>query len=353
MYDRRAWRVAVTCAGTFLNSMAACRVANLMNRNDLRRADIHLLVVFETMMHERNVSRVGEKLFLGQPTISGALGRLRVLFDDPLFIRCGRAMEPTARAEEIFANLVPALDGIAAALSRCQSFDPCISEATFHVGLSDDVEYALLPRLLRQLRIEAPHISLIVRRVDQQQMTQRLVSGDISVGISHTLDLPANARRKTLRPMRPMLLRADGRPGALTLDEFCRRPHALVSSMGNASDDTDQALSLLGRQRKVVLTVPQYSALPGLLAQSDLLAIVPDYVAKTMSSVAGIRAEPVPLALPVQELSMVWRAAVHSDPGQRWLRSRCCAFLCEPVELQVVPKSRPAPLSNQALLAAR
>jgi LysR family transcriptional activator of mexEF-oprN operon len=324
-----------------------------MNRNDLRRADINLLVVFETMMHERNVSRVGEKLFLGQPTISGALGRLRALFDDPLFIRSGRVMEPTARAEEIFANLAPALDGIAAALSRCQSFDPRTSEAVFHVGLSDDVEYALLPRLLRQLRVEAPNITLIVRRVDQQQMSQSLMNGDVSVGISHTLDLPANARRKGLRPMRPMLLRADPRPGPLTLDEFCRRPHAVVSPMGNATDDTDHALNLLGRQRKVVLTVPQFSALPGLLAQSEMLVIVPDYVAKAMASAAGMRAEPAPLMLPVQELSMVWRGAMHDDRGQRWLRSRCCAFLCEPVELQVVPKSRPARHNDQALLAAR
>ena len=146
-----------------------------MNRNDLRRADINLLVVFETMMHERNVSRVGEKLFLGQPAISGALGRLRVMFDDPLFVRAGRVMEPTARAEEIFSNLTPALDGMAAALSRCQSFDPRTSEATFHVGLSDDVEYALLPRLLRQLQIEAPNIRLIVRRADHRQMSQILL----------------------------------------------------------------------------------------------------------------------------------------------------------------------------------
>ena len=84
----------------------------MMNRNDLRRADINLLVVFESMMHERNVSRVGEKLFLGQPTISSALGRLRLMFDDPLFIRSGRLMEPTSRAEELFSNLAPALDGI-------------------------------------------------------------------------------------------------------------------------------------------------------------------------------------------------------------------------------------------------
>ncbi len=106
----------------------------MMNRNDLRRADINLLVVFETMMHERNVGRVGEKLFLSQPTISGALGRLRLMFNDPLFIRSGRVMEPTARAEEIFSNLTPALDSIAVALSRSQAFDPCASEATFHIG---------------------------------------------------------------------------------------------------------------------------------------------------------------------------------------------------------------------------
>ena len=353
MYDRRFAGSVITCAGTFPNSMAVCRVANLMNRNDLRRADINLLVVFETMMHERNVSRVGEKLFLGQPTISGALGRLRVLFDDPLFIRCGRVMEPTARAEEIFANLAPALDGIAAALSRCQSFDPRTSDTTFHIGLSDDVEYALLPRLWRQLQIEAPNIKLIMLRVDQQQMSQRLFNGDISLGISHTLDLPASARRKGLRPIRPTLLRFDTRPGPLGLDEFCRRPHVVVSSVGNTTDDTDHALSQLGRQRKVVLSVPQFSALPGLLGQSDMLAIVPDYVAKAMLPVAGMRAEPAPLQLPVHELSMVWRAAAHGDSGQRWLRSRCSAFLCEPVELQVVPKLRPAIHRDQALLAAR
>ena len=301
----------------------------MMNRNDLRRADINLLVVFESMMHERNVSRVGEKLFLGQPTISSALGRLRQMFDDPLFIRSGRVMEPTSRAEEIFSNLAPALDGIAAALSRCQAFNPETSEATFHVGLSDDVEYALLPSLLRRLRVEAPNMTLVVRRADHWQMSQLLTSGEISLGISHTLDLPANARRKGLLPIRPMLLRADSQPGELGLDEFCRRPHAVVSSMGNVIEEADRTLGQIGRQRKVVLTVPQFSALPVLLADSDMIAIVPDYVARSMAMIDGLRAEFVPLDLPQQELSMVWRGATHNDPAERWLRSRCSAFLGE------------------------
>lgn len=301
----------------------------MMNRNDLRRADINLLVVFETMMHERNVTRVSEKLFLGQPTISSALARLRLMFDDPLFIRSGRLMEPTSRAREIFSNLSPALDGIAAALSRCQAFEPATSEATFHIGLCDDVEYALLPELLRRLRVEAPGTTLVVRRADQWQVSQLLASGEISLGISPTLELPANARRKTLRPIRPMLLRADSQPGELTLDEFCRRPHAIVSSMGNVIDDSDRALCLMGRQRRVVLTVPQFSALPVLLAGSDMIAIVPDYVALAMAVLTGMRAQAAPICLPQHELSMVWRGASHNDPGERWLRSRCSALLAE------------------------
>lgn len=72
-----------------------------MNRNELRKADINLMVVFETLMLERNVTRVAEKLFLGQPTISSALNRLRTMFNDPLFIRVGHRMEPTARAEGV------------------------------------------------------------------------------------------------------------------------------------------------------------------------------------------------------------------------------------------------------------
>ena len=301
----------------------------MMNRNDLRRADINLLVVFETMMHEQNVTRVSEKLFLGQPTISSALARLRLMFDDPLFIRSGRLMEPTSRAQAIFSNLSPALDGIAAALSHCQAFEPATSEATFHIGLCDDVEYALLPELLRRLRVEAPGTTLVVRRADQWQVSQLLASGEISLGISPTLELPANARRKLLRPIRPMLLRADSQPGELTLDEFCRRPHAIVSSMGNVIDDSDRALCLLGRQRRVVLTVPQFSALPVLLAQSEMIAIVPDYVAQAMAVTTGMRAQAAPICLPQYELSMVWRGASHNDPGERWLRSRCSALLAE------------------------
>lgn len=301
----------------------------MLNRNELRHTDINLLVVFETLMHERNVSRVGEKLFLGQPTVSSALGRLRSMFDDPLFIRNGRCMEPTARAAELFQILTPALDTIAVALGKTCDFHPATSAATFHIGLSDDVEYALLPGLLQRLRNEAPGIRLVIHHVDSSRMPVLLGNGDISVGVSYTDDLPATAKRKFLRMIRPMVLRADSAMAALSLDEFCRRPHVSVSSMAHLSDDTERALQRLNRTRQVMLAVPQFSALPTLLANSDLLAVVPDYVAKTMAGQGGLRAEAVPVGLPAFELSMAWRGVTHSDPAESWLRSRLSQWLSD------------------------
>ncbi|WP_426199496.1 LysR family transcriptional regulator [Pseudomonas sp. DC3200b2] len=300
-----------------------------MNRNDLRRADINLLIVFETLMHERNVTRTAEKLFLGQPAISAALNRLRGLFDDPLFIRTGRHMEPTARAEEILAQLSPALDAMSSALSHSSGFEPATSQATFRIGLSDDVEYGLLPACMRKLREVAPDITLVIRRVDYWQMPHLLASSEISLGVSYTRDLPANAKRKFLRHQRPTLLRAEDGEPALTLDEYCARPHALVSYAGDLCGFIDTELERLGRTRRVKLAVPQFSSLPILLAGTELVATVPGYVADAMVAQGGVRAEPLPFAAPRFDVSMAWRGALDNDPAERWLRGRLWEFMRE------------------------
>jgi len=304
-----------------------------MNRNDLRRLDLNLLIVFETLMHERSVTRAAEKLFLGQPAISAALARLRSLFDDPLFVRTGRSMEPTARAAEIFALLSPALDSISTAVSRAADFDPATSTAVFRVGLSDDVEFALLPALLRRLRAEAPGVVLVVRRANYLLMPNLLASGEISVGVSYTEELPANAKRKTLRRSKPKLLRADSVPGPLSLDDYCARPHALVSFAGDLNGFIDDQLLKMGRSRKVVLAVPQFNGLGTLLAGTDLLSVVPDYTAAALTAVGGLRAEDLPLETNSFEMSMAWRGAQDNDPAERWLRSRIQMFCGDPDSL--------------------
>lgn len=304
-----------------------------MNRNDLRRVDLNLLIVFETLMHERSVTRAAEKLFLGQPAISAALARLRSLFDDPLFVRTGRSMEPTARAQEIFGLLSPALDSISTAVSRASEFDPATSTAVFRIGLSDDVEFGLLPLLLRRIRAEAPGVVLVVRRANYLLMPSLLASGEISVGVSYTDELPANAKRRTLRRSKPKLLRADSVPGQLSLDDYCARPHVLVSFAGDLNGFIDDELAKIGRTRKVVLAVPQFNGLGTLLAGTDLVAIVPDYTAAALTAAGGLRAEDPPLPTQSFELSMAWRGAQDNDPAERWLRSRIQMFVGDPDSL--------------------
>ncbi|MDG9927319.1 MULTISPECIES: LysR family transcriptional regulator [unclassified Pseudomonas] len=304
-----------------------------MNRNDLRRVDLNLLIVFETLMYERSVTRAAEKLFLGQPAISAALARLRNLFDDPLFVRTGRSMEPTARANEIFALLSPALDSISTAVSRATDFDPATSTAVFRIGLSDDVEFALLPPLLRRLRAEAPGVVLVIRRANYLLMPNLLASGEISVGVSYTDELPANAKRKVLRRSKPRLLRADSVPGAISLDDFCARPHALVSFAGDLTGFIDEELEKLERKRRVVLAVPQFNGLGTLLAGTDIVATVPDYTAATLTAAGGLRADDLPLPTRTFELHMAWRGAQDNDPAERWLRSRIQMFCGDPDSL--------------------
>lgn len=298
-----------------------------MNRNDLRRLDMNLLVMFEALMLERNLTRAGEKLFVTQSTVSAALGRLRELFDDPLLVRSGRGMEPTARALQIFAELRPAMDVISAAVSRARDFDPASSCNVFRLGLSDDAEFGLFPALLAALQAEAPNTVVVVRRANFLLMPALLSSGEITVGVSYTTDLPANAKRRTLRDIGVRVLRGDARPGPLSLDEYCARPHVLVSFSGDLSGAIDLDLERVGRRRRVVLAVPQFGSLRALLRNTEMIATVPDYAACILADDGSLRAEEAPFAVRPAELSMVWGAAQDSDPAERWLREHIARYM--------------------------
>ncbi|WP_457977235.1 LysR family transcriptional regulator [Ectopseudomonas composti] len=301
-----------------------------MNRNDLRRVDLNLLVIFETLMFEKNLTRAAEKLFLGQPAVSAALGRLRDLFDDPLLVRNGRGFEPTARALAILKELQPAMDTISGAVSRAREFNPATNRDTFRIGLSDDAEFGLFPALLNQIREEAPEVVIVVRRVNFLLMSSMLASGEISVGVSYTTELPANAKRRKLREMKVKVLRGDDRPGALTLDEYCSRPHALVSFSGDLCGNIDNDLARLERSRRVVLAVPQFSGLRSIIAGTEMLATVPDFAAAALIEGTSLRADDPPFELVNSDLSMVWSGVTDNDPAERWLRSKIVEFMGEP-----------------------
>jgi len=185
--------------------------------------------------------------------------------------------------------------------------------------------------LLKQIREEAQNVVVVVRRVNFLLMSSMLATGEITVGISYTTELPANAKRKKLRDLSVKILRGDNRPGPLTLDEFCERPHALVSFSGDLTGAIDTDLARIGRSRRVVLAVPQFAGLRALLAGTDMLATVPDYAASALiEGSPQLRADDAPFEIKLSELSMVWNGVNDNDPAERWLRSKIVEHMSAP-----------------------
>ena len=68
---------------------------------DIRQVDLNLLVAFHAMSEHRSVTRAAEAIGLSQPAMSAAVSRLRLLFNDALFVKTGAGMQPTPRAAEL------------------------------------------------------------------------------------------------------------------------------------------------------------------------------------------------------------------------------------------------------------
>src|ERR1700761_423995 len=136
---------------------------HVIAERNLRTVDLNLLVVFDALMAERNVTRAAERNGLSQPAVSKALNRLRHLFDDPLFIRRDRLMEPTSRALELAGPIHGALADISRTLGLPTTFDPRAITATVRIATIDLYHTTLLPLLIRRLRQDAPGLDVQIR----------------------------------------------------------------------------------------------------------------------------------------------------------------------------------------------
>jgi LysR family transcriptional activator of mexEF-oprN operon len=297
--------------------------------SSLRRLDLNLLPVFVALMRERSVTRAGRSVFLSQPATSAALARLRETFRDELFIRSGRALEPTPRAEALMAELGPALLTIAGTLSGATPFDPAEDARTFRVGWSDDVAIAAMP-LLARLRSTAPHCRLVIRSANFATIPAMLASGEIGTAVGFMNDdLPATARQRVLRRGGFRVLRDAATP-PVDLDAYCTRPHVLVTARGDLTGFADASLEKLGRSRQVVLGLPDFGLLWRVLVGSDLLCTVSDALADILMekiNERGLAADPLPFPSPDSVVRMAWRAALDQDPGEIWLRGQIAAVL--------------------------
>lgn len=289
----------------------------------LRTVDLNLLRLLVALTEERSTVKVGQRLFLSQSTVSGALGRLRTIFGDELLVRTGRSLEPTARALELVSLLKPHLNGLAASLSTSFRFEPATDARTFRFGCTDAAALSLLPRLTRALREQAPVCDLVVRTGDYLDLPAMLAAGEISTALGYLRNtLPATTKIQVLKHSPWVVLRDAGTPPITDIHAYCARPHALVTPLGDLTGFVDEALQQLGGKRRVAIGVASFSLLLSILPGSDLVATVPDFVAERLSALGGLAVDPAPVAIPMVANSLAWRATADSDPAEKWFRSK-------------------------------
>ncbi|SHI73476.1 LysR family transcriptional regulator, mexEF-oprN operon transcriptional activator [Roseomonas rosea] len=295
----------------------------------LRRLDMNLLPVFAALMRERSVTRAGEVLFLSQPATSSALARLRAFFGDELFIRNGRTLEPTPKAEALMEQLAPAMQAVAGAIASSIPFDPATDTRTFRIGMSEDVQMAMIP-VLPLLRKAAPHCRIIIRSGTYRTIPRMLESREINTAIGHTEDLPAATKQRVIRRGGWRVLRDSASPGPVDLNAYCERPHMLVTPRGDLSGFADEELARLGRKRQVVLGVPDFGLMPRTLIGTDMLCLVTEAVVDAVAALGGLErlaADPPPIPCPEAVTTMAWRTAVDQDAGEVWLRAQLVQHL--------------------------
>lgn len=298
---------------------------NNINESDFRRLDLNLLLVFHALLHERSVTRAAQRLFIGQPALSGALKRLRAALGDALFVRTSHGMTPTPRALELARVIEPLLLSLQQALHAKPVFDPARAERVFRIGLSDALEVALMPRLMQRLAAEAPGVRLIARAADRTTAPGMLDAAEIELAVGVFIDCAAWHRQRTLFDWHfvcvcnPELVKVRGK--RLTLKEYLRHPHLLTSFSADLSGLVDELLREQGLTRQVVFSSRNFATSPFIVRQMPAITTVPTFAAATWRDALGLAVSPLPFDSPRYEVSLLWTAAYDGDLGLRWLVS--------------------------------
>jgi DNA-binding transcriptional LysR family regulator len=294
-----------------------------MNEIDLRRFDLNLLVVLDVLMIEGSVTRAAERLGRTQSAISHALARLRAQLGDPLLVKGGRRMQPTAFALAFIEQARPILRGLERVLSARRAFDPRTARCQFRIA-APDFAVPLFSALLARLRREAPGVTVDWVSA-RDPMLLELAEGQLDAAVAPAaLRLPGGV---TAEPVGALGWQCFGRRqhpafrrwGAAA---WARWPHLVVRVGDSLASPVNHAAAAAGLTRTVAGGVPHFSAIAPLLAASDLLATLPSVALAGAARRYGLAARRVPFPIEPLPHALLWSTSRLGDPAIAWLRTR-------------------------------
>ncbi|WCM88238.1 LysR family transcriptional regulator [Acidovorax sp. NCPPB 3576] len=301
---------------------------------NFRSLDLNLLRVFDEVMTERNLTRAAYKLSLTQPAVSNALRRLREVLGDDLVVRSGQGVQPTPRALTLWPPVRQALAQLQQSLAP-GDFDPATASSTFVLAMADATGATLIPPLVEIIEREAPGVSVRVVPLTTRDPRSMLddESADMAVGYFPAVmaDLTARAQTDSVVAFESVRLydgeyvcvMRHGHPLAqvpMTLDLYCNARHLLVSFSGKPYGFIDEALTALGRERRIVLTVNQFFTAGRVVTTTDLLTVLPRHFVGVASIAGELVWRPLPMPLPTVHVDALWHRRRLHDAAHRWLR---------------------------------
>jgi len=288
----------------------------------MAKLDLEWLGVFVEIYKTQSVSRAAQRLGMAQATASIALNKLRHHFGDRLFIRTSRGMEPTPKAQSIYPELQEVLARIAKARGTRSVFSPDEEEREFHICMTDISEIVLLPRLINHLRQTAPRLSVEAEKISRDS-PRRLESGEVDLAVGFTPDLEAGFYQQALFEQNYVCLAAANHPrvqSRLGRRAFAAEGHIVVTASGTGHSIVDKVLARHNIERRVVLRVPSFLGVARIVAQTELLVIVPQLLGETLASQERIQLLQPPVPLPSYKVKQHWHERFHADAANMWLR---------------------------------
>ena len=311
-----------------------------MNSAHFRALDLNLLRVFDEVMSERSLTRAAKKLSITQPAVSNALRRFREAVGDELIKRDGQVMVPTPRALALWPAVRDALRQLQETLSP-SSFVPVEATTTFVLAMADATAAELMPGLIGIMDRDAPGVSIRVVPLTTRDPRRLLdlEQADLALGYfpAALADLTARAQageavafnHQRLYSGEYVCVMRRAHPlarGPMTLNRYCAARHMLVSFSGRPFGFIDEALASIGRERRIVLTVNQFFTAGKVVAQSDLLTVLPRHFVNVTGIADQLVLRELPFAMPAVHVDALWHHRLHRVRAHEWLRDAITAL---------------------------
>jgi DNA-binding transcriptional LysR family regulator len=290
----------------------------------VKQPDLNLLIYLDLLIKHGSVTRVAQEMGVSQPGVSAALRRLRAVLQDPVLVRTGGGMVPTAKARAVQAQVAGALGLWARLADGDMVFDPARTTRSYSLLASDYIQFLLLPGLAREMARQAPQATLRVIPPNPYRRLQMLVEreADFAIGYYHEAPEELRTRRLFIEPVMCVMRRGHPDAACFDLEAFVRSSHVGVASVsqGSYSATLERVLAERGIQRRLPMILPSYLAVPHLLLETDHVATLPASLATAFARQLPLQVVPSPIALPALDVSILYHDSQQDDAAHQWFR---------------------------------